>query len=119
MERMSGRFRPEFLARITEILPFRPIQVENVVRIFEIQLAHLHKSLKQQGIELILTDEAKRNLALRGFTPQYGARPLAGVIRNQLRRPISRLIIAEKLIKNQTLTIGWDNGQNELSWSIG
>ncbi|HEX9955829.1 MAG TPA: AAA family ATPase, partial [Fibrella sp.] len=119
MERMSGRFRPEFLARITEILPFRPIQVENVVRIFEIQLAYLHKSLKQQGIELILTDEAKRNLALRGFTPQYGARPLAGVIRNQLRRPISRLIIAEKLIKNQTLTIGWDNGQNELSWSIG
>ncbi|TAE24132.1 MAG: ATP-dependent Clp protease ATP-binding subunit [Cytophagales bacterium] len=118
MEKMSGRFRPEFLARITEILPFRPIQEENVVRIFEIQLAHLHKSLKQQGIALVLTDEAKRNLALRGFSPQYGARPLAGIIRNQLRRPISRLIIAEKLTKNQTLTIGWDNEQNDLSWGI-
>ena len=118
MARMTGGFRPEFLARITEIIPFSPIQEENVVRIFDIQLAHLHKSLQQQGIELTLTDEARRNLALQGFTPQYGARPLAGVIRNQLRRPISRMIIGGQLQKGQVLRGDWDGLTNELNWSI-
>jgi len=118
MTRMTGQFRPEFLARITEIIPFSPIQEENVVRIFEIQLAHLHKSLQQQGIELVLTEEAKRNLALQGFTPQYGARPLAGIIRNQLRRPISRMIIAGQLHKGHVLEADWDRQNNELTWQI-
>ncbi len=118
MERMTGRFRPEFLARITEIVPFKPIQEENVVRIFEIQLGHLHKSLQLLGIGLVVTDEAKQHLALRGFSPQYGARPLGGVIRNQLRRPISRLIISGKLAKNHTLTVGWDGEKEGLLWTI-
>ena len=118
MTRMTGQFRPEFLARITEIIPFSPIQEENVVRIFEIQLAHLHKSLLQQGIELTITEEAKRQLALQGFTPQYGARPLAGIIRNQLRRPISRLIIAGKLLKGQVLNVGLNSQTSELIWQI-
>ena len=119
MTRMTGQFRPEFLARITEIIPFSPIQEENVVRIFDIQLAHLHKSLQQQGIDLNVTEEARRQLALQGFTPQYGARPLAGIIRNQLRRPISRLIISGQLQKGQALTVGWRNEASELIWEIG
>lgn len=118
MTRMTGQFRPEFLARITEIIPFSPIQEENVVQIFDIQLTHLHKSLHQQGIALTITQEAKRQLALQGFTPQYGARPLAGVIRNQLRRPISRLLISGQLQKGQVLSLGWDNHINELTWHI-
>jgi ATP-dependent Clp protease ATP-binding subunit ClpA len=118
MERMTGRFRPEFLARITEIVPFKPIQEENVIRIFEIQLDHLHKSLHLLGIKLVLSDEAKRHLALRGFSPQYGARPLAGIIRNELRRPISRLIISGKLTKNHTLSLGWDNERETPLWAI-
>ncbi|GAB3804900.1 ATP-dependent Clp protease ATP-binding subunit [Spirosoma humi] len=118
MTRMTGQFRPEFLARITEIIPFSPMKEENVVRIFDIQLAHLHKSLKQQGIELTVQDEARRQLALQGFTPQYGARPLAGIIRNQLRRPISRLIISGQLQSGQSLNVGWNDESAELIWQV-
>ncbi|GAB4049554.1 ATP-dependent Clp protease ATP-binding subunit [Spirosoma litoris] len=118
MTRMTGQFRPEFLARITEIIPFSPMKEENVVRIFDIQLAHLHKSLQQQGIDLTVSEEARRQLALQGFTPQYGARPLAGIIRNQLRRPISRLIISGQLQKGQALNVGWDEQAAELVWQI-
>ena len=118
MSRMTGQFRPEFLARITEIIPFSPIQEENVLRIFDIQLAHLHKSLQQQGLELVITEDARRQLALQGFTPQYGARPLAGIIRNQLRRPISRLIIAGQLQKGQAVHVGWNDQTGEPTWQI-
>ena len=118
MSRMTGQFRPEFLARITEIIPFSPIQEANVIRIFDIQLAHLHKSLQQQGIDLTVSGDARRQLAVQGFTPQYGARPLAGIIRNQLRRPISRLIISGELQKGHLLNVGWNESAGELTWAI-
>ncbi len=94
MEIMSNYFRPEFLGRLTEICPFAPMTNEMVERILNIQLRGLYSSLEKQGITLQLTDEAKKQLAVMGFAPQYGARPLAGVIRNNLRRPLSRKIIS-------------------------
>ncbi|MBO9205321.1 MULTISPECIES: ATP-dependent Clp protease ATP-binding subunit [Niastella] len=94
MEIMSNYFRPEFLGRLTEICPFAPMTNEMVERILNIQLKSLYSSLEKQGITLQLTDAAKKQLALQGFAPQYGARPLAGVIRNTLRRPLSRKIIS-------------------------
>lgn len=94
MEIMSNYFRPEFLGRLTEICPFAPMTNEMVERILDIQLRVLYSSLEKQGIALQLTNEAKKQLAVIGFAPQYGARPLAGVIRNNLRRPLSRKIIS-------------------------
>ncbi|MEA3443169.1 MAG: ATP-dependent Clp protease ATP-binding subunit [Bacteroidota bacterium] len=96
MEIMSTRFRPEFLGRLTEIVPFAPITEENVVKIFEIQLKHLLKLLNSQNIELEITQVAKEFLAMKGFTPKYGARPIAATIRSDVKRPLSKLIIAGK-----------------------
>ncbi|MEK6478350.1 ATP-dependent Clp protease ATP-binding subunit [Catalinimonas sp. 4WD22] len=115
MEIMSGSFRPEFLARVTEIIPFSPILEKNVVKIFDIHLKKLLKQLQTQGIELEISDEAKQQLALSGYTPEYGARPLTGVIRNQLRRPISRMIIAEKVKKGSTIKLSLDD-KKEMKW---
>ena len=117
MDVMSGHFRPEFLARVTEIIPFSPILEENVVKIFDIHLKKLLKQLEAQGITLTITDEAKKQLALSGFTPEYGARPLTGVIRNQLRRPISRMIIAEKVRKGSVIHLHLDK-EEALQWDI-
>lgn len=115
MERMRGHFRPEFLARVTEIVPFAPIQEENVVKIFDIHLKKLLILLDKQGISLKITDAAKQQLALSGYTPEYGARPLTGVIRNQLRRPISRLIIAGRVKKGSVIELDVDE-KGELAW---
>ena len=117
MEIMSSYFRPEFLARVTEIVPFAPIVEENVVKIFNIHLKKLLATLEKQGITLELTDAARQHLALSGFTPKYGARPLTGVIRTQLRRPISRMIIAGKVGKGTVLKCDI-NDDKELSWEI-
>ena len=115
METMSRHFRPEFLARLTEIVPFAPITEENAIRIFDLHLRGLTDQLAKQGITLNLCTEARRHLALSGFTPQYGARQLKGVIRNQLRRPISRMIVAGDVEKGSVVEVDMTDGQ--IHWS--
>jgi ATP-dependent Clp protease ATP-binding subunit ClpB len=117
MEIMAKHFRPEFLARVTEIVPFAPITEKNVVKIFSIHLKKLSETLNKQGISLNITEKAIKFLALSGFTPKYGARPLAGVIRNQLRRPLSRMIISGKAIKGSVVNLDLTDAQ-ELIWEV-
>jgi len=118
MEVMGKNFRPEFLARLSEIVPFAPISEQNVVRIFEIQLTSLVQALDRMGIGFNISPEVKSMLALGGFTPKYGARQLAGVIRNKLRRPISRYIISGELKKGNTITVNIKENSEELLWVI-
>lgn len=117
MEVMSRHFRPEFLARLSEIVPFAPINETMLLRILEIQMQSLTKTLRKQGIELEIEEQSKRMLATKGFTPKYGARQVAGNIRAYLRRPISRLIVSGKLRHGQKLKVGTDE-KEELTWAI-
>ncbi|THU38470.1 ATP-dependent Clp protease ATP-binding subunit [Niastella caeni] len=118
MEIMSNYFRPEFLGRLTEICPFAPMTNEMVERILSIQLRGLYSSLEKQGITLQLTNEAKKQLAVMGFAPQYGARPLAGVIRNNLRRPLSRKIISGEAGATGTTALTLDvDASGNFVWS--
>lgn len=118
MDIMAAHFRPEFLARLSEIVPFAPISEKNVVRIFEIQLKSLIDALYKQGIGFEIEEEAKAMLALSGFTPKYGARQLSGVIRNELRRPISKYIISGELKKGFTIVIKKHAEEEKLEWEI-
>ena len=118
MDIMAAHFRPEFLARLSEIVPFAPISEKNVVRIFEIQLKSLIDALDKQGIAFQIEEEATKMLALSGFTPKYGARQLSGVIRNELRRPISKFIISGELKKGFTILIKKHATEEKLDWEI-
>lgn len=115
MDIMSRYFRPEFLGRLTEIVPFAPITEDVVTLIFNIHLKGLNKLLETQGIQLEIEDDARHKLAVSGFTPKYGARPVVGVIRNQLRRPLSRMIISGKLSKGARVILK-TNKKGELIW---
>ena len=117
MEVMSRYFRPEFLARITEILPFAPITEENIHKIFGIHLKKFTDLLNQSDIDLLISDKAKENLALLGYSPKYGARPVSGVIRNYLRRPISRMIISGEVKATDRLLLDL-NSEDELVWKV-
>lgn len=118
MEIMSGSFRPEFLGRLTEIVPFGPIQQENVVKIFDIHLKHLLQLLAQQQITLEVSVAAREQLAAEGYSPQYGARPLKEVIRSRLRKPLSRMIIEGSLQPHMTVKLDVD-AQGTLQWHTG
>ncbi|MFV0607396.1 MAG: ATP-dependent Clp protease ATP-binding subunit [Niabella sp.] len=105
MEIMANYFRPEFLARVTEIIPFAPISKENVLNIFKIHLKPLIKQMEQKGITLNVAPEAAEHLSLLGFTPKYGVRPLKGVIRTELRKPLSRMIVKEEIKAGDTVEV--------------
>jgi len=105
MNIMTKNFRPEFLARISEIIPFAPISEEHVIRILEIQLVSLNQSLIKQGILFVLKEDAKKDISFSGFTPSYGARQLGIVIRNKLRKPIARMLVCGELIKGDMLEV--------------
>lgn len=117
LEIMQAHFRPEFLARITEIVPFAPITEENVVKIFNIHLKGLLKTLDKQGIELEVDDDAIEKLAKSGFNPKYGARPLTGVIRSQLRRPLSKKIISGEIGKGSKVRLELGE-KDDYVWNI-
>src|SRR5450432_869318 len=118
MEIMSQHFRPEFLGRLTEIVPFAPMTEKMVQNILRMQLKSLYTALEKQGIILSVSDKASAILAQMGFTPKYGARPLTGVIRSQLRRPLSRKIISGELQPGSSIKLDTDK-KDELVWKMG
>lgn len=117
LEVMQGNFRPEFLARLTEIVPFSPITEEIVLMIFNIHLKGLLKTLKEQNISLEISDEAKHQIAMRGFNAQYGARPILGIIRKEIRRPLSKMIISGDIKAGDKVSLKLDEEKN-LNWAI-
>ena len=112
MDIMQGFFRPEFLARLTEIVPFSPITDKTVTQIFDIHMKGLLKLLAEQDITLELTPEARQTIALRGYNQQYGARPVLGIIRKELRHPISKMLIAGKIKQGDHIEVGLDENGN-------
>ncbi|RIY35181.1 hypothetical protein CKY20_11160 [Capnocytophaga canis] len=118
MQLMSGHFRPEFLARITEIIPFAPITEVMAEKIFGIQLQPLIDALSRQGITLTVCEQAKKKLAITGFSSKYGARQIAGVIRTRLTRPISKKIVSEEIKYGNHIHITWSDEQDDVFWEV-
>lgn len=117
MDVMGGHFRPEFLARLSEIVPFSPIGESILMQIFEIQFQGFRKLLTAKNMDVELTEEAKHMLAFKGFTPKYGARQVSGIVRNYLRRPVSRMILSGELGNGDLLKGDLDAEQN-LKWEV-
>ncbi|MCX8531412.1 AAA family ATPase [Chryseobacterium luquanense] len=115
LEMMSRFFRPEFLGRLTETIPFAPISKDNALKIFEI---HLKKELldlaKGLNINLNIAQEAKEFLSLEGYDIKYGARPLKGVIRGRLRRPLAKKIVSGEFKDGDDIEVSIAEG--ELIW---
>lgn len=115
IEVMAQYFRPEFLGRLTEVVPFAPIDENVAKKIFNLHFGRLQEQLmKQKNIQLNLSDEALQHLANKGYSPKYGARPIAGVIRTYIKKSVSRLIVSEQIRPGDNIVINYRNG--ELIW---
>ncbi|MBR6202529.1 MAG: ATP-dependent Clp protease ATP-binding subunit [Bacteroidaceae bacterium] len=118
LEVMQGQFRPEFLARLTEIVPFSPITEEMIDRIFDIHIKNLLKTLTEQNIKLEIDESARKYVTKVGFNAHYGARPILGIIRKEIRRPLSKLIISGDITPGDTVTMKYDEEQKQITWDI-
>lgn len=118
LEVMQGQFRPEFLARLTEIVPFSPITPEMIDRIFDIHIQNLLKMLREQNISLTIDDSARKYVTKVGFNANYGARPILGIIRKEIRRPLSKLIISGDINSGDSVTMKYNDETKEIVWDI-
>lgn len=118
LEVMQGQFRPEFLARLTEIVPFSPITEEMIDRIFDIHIKNLLKTLHEQNVELVIDESARKYVTKVGFNAHYGARPILGIIRKEIRRPLSKLIISGDINAGDKVTMKYDEENHSMAWEI-
>ncbi|MDR3441434.1 MAG: ATP-dependent chaperone ClpB [Legionella sp.] len=110
MELVSQHFRPEFINRIDDTVVFHSLAKEQIAKIAAIQIAYLHKRLKEKDINLDVTPDALAHLAEAGFDPVYGARPLKRTIQQQLENPLAQDLLAGKFKSGDTIVVTYKDG---------
>lgn len=108
---LKRSFRPEFLNRIDEIIVFHSLNEEHISQIVTLMANQLRDRLKEQGIDFILTDEAKKFLAKEGFDPAYGARPLRRSIQRNIEDRLSEELLLGNIKQGDTVTIDVEDGK--------
>ncbi|PKG25521.1 ATP-dependent chaperone ClpB [Niallia nealsonii] len=105
MNQLKMHFRPEFLNRIDEIILFKPLALAEIKEIVTKLVAQLQTRLLEQQISISITNEAKEYIALNGFDPVYGARPLKRFLQRTVETYLAKDIIAEKIKENDYVVI--------------
>lgn len=108
---LQSFFRPEFLNRIDDIIVFQPLSKESLKKIVKIQVGFLTKRLQEQNITMELTPEAMEYLAMAGYNPSYGARPLKRTIQKELETPLARRLLEGKFSQGDKITVAVEDGK--------
>ncbi len=107
---MRHHFRPEFLNRVDEIVVFHSLTEADLKKILDIQLNRLRSRLAERQIVIELTPEAARHLALMGYDPVYGARPLKRAIQKHLETPLGRRLLSGEIHDGDKVIVDWKSG---------
>src|SRR5688500_7167068 len=115
MEGIQATFKPEFINRLDEIVQFHQLTREEIGSIVEMQTARLAERLRERGVEIELTDEAKTLLGNLGYDPTYGARPLKRVIQKRLIDKLALKLLEGEFREGDTIRV--DASEGELAFS--
>lgn len=107
-ELLKQTIRPEFLNRIDELIMFAPLNESQIEEIVRLQISLVQKTLKENGIELHLTEAAIHFIADEGFDPQFGARPVKRAIQKYVLNDLSKQLIAGTVHNNEAITVDFD-----------
>ncbi|MBL8045921.1 MAG: AAA family ATPase, partial [Anaerolineales bacterium] len=108
---LKATFRPEFLNRVDEIITFKPLALEDVERIVDLQMKDIHERLAENGLAVKLTEAARRWLAREGFDPAFGARPLRRALQKYVESPLSVKMLKGELKSGDTIIVDWAEGE--------
>ncbi len=108
---MKQHFRPEFLNRIDDIVFFKALNLEQITQIVDIQMQRLENLLKDRDIQIKITIDAKDLLAIKGYEPVFGARPLKRAIRHNIENPLSKKLLEGAFIEGDTIIIDTENDE--------
>jgi ATP-dependent Clp protease ATP-binding subunit ClpA len=97
MEAIRRLFTPEFRNRLDAIIQFGPLSSQTIERVVDKLLVEVEAQLEQKGVQISLDDAARAWLAVRGYDPKMGARPMARLIQEQIKRPLAEELLFGKL----------------------
>ena len=105
LEELKKAFNPEFINRVDEIIFFRMLGKQSILKIVDLLTESLSKRVKELGIEIELTDAARELLAKKGYDPQYGARPLKRVIQSMVEDKFSEALLDRTVESGSTALV--------------
>ena len=105
---LEASFKPEFLNRVDEVIIFKPLAKDDILRIVDLQIGLLGKRLADRKIGLEVSREAREILAERGYDPVYGARPLKRTIQRDIQNPLAMKMLAGEYREGDTVAVDVD-----------
>ena len=108
---IKAHFRPEFINRLDDILPFLPLQEEDMEKIVVIQLHSLEKRLHQRDVDLSWSEAVLTHLAKEGYDPTFGARPLKRYIQQEIVNNLSTAILEGKIAPKSKISLEMEGEQ--------
>ncbi len=118
MNALHGHFRPEFLNRVDDIIVFRPLGKEQLVKIIELRLEDVRRLLAERKISIELTDAAKDLLFTQGYDPNFGARPLKRAIQKLIQDPLAMKILDGEILHGDHVIIEADKKAGKMKFEV-
>jgi ATP-dependent Clp protease ATP-binding subunit ClpB len=112
---VRAAFKPEFLNRLDDIVIFDPLDTADLARIVALQVDALARRLTDRRLELEVSDAAREWLAMTGYDPAYGARPLRRLVQTQIGDRLARAILSGEIHDGDTVRIDLDSANDELT----
>jgi ATP-dependent Clp protease ATP-binding subunit ClpB len=118
MDALHGHFKPEFLNRVDDIIIFRPLGKEQLVKIVDLRLEDLRRLLADRKISLELTDAAKELLFTEGYDPNFGARPLKRAIQKLVQDPLALKILDGEVLHGDHVIVDADKNAGKMTFKV-
>src|ERR1700675_3288439 len=118
MNALHSHFRPEFLNRVDDIIVFRPLGKEQLVKIIELRLEDVRRLLADRKISIELTDAAKDLLFTQGYDPNYGARPLKRAIQKLVQDPLALKILDGEVLHGDHVVVDADKRTGKMTFKV-
>lgn len=115
MNELGRSFKPEFLNRVDEVVLFKPLRKEEIIRIIDLSLGDIQRRLDDRHISLSVSDGAKEFMAEAAYTPVYGARPVKRYLQKFVETQIGKMIISGVLGDRMNVKIEFDGEKLTLS----
>jgi ATP-dependent Clp protease ATP-binding subunit ClpA len=118
MEAVKRLFSPEFRNRIDAIIQFAPLDTATIERVVDKLLVEVEAQLEQKGVQLTLDDAARRWIAIKGYDPKMGARPMARVIQEYIKRPLAEELLFGRLVGGGNVRVTVAEDESKLSLDV-
>ena len=115
MNAVRAAFKPEFLNRLDDIIIFDPLGTEELTKIVDLQVARLARRLSERRLTLTVTPAAREWLALTGYDPMYGARPLRRLIQTAIGDQLAKELLAGNIRDGDEVIVDLDSARDALT----